>query len=136
MGAARVDIQFFRKDSATIRAIVKDGAGARLDLTGAAMRLVVKLNRADLDAAAVIPAKDITETLTANGQILDQSDPTTKGMADFFILHTETPSLSLFEDGVKYWWGIKLKPASGTEYYTIGIGRLLLEQEIVSEAFA
>ena len=133
MGHSTASISFVRGDDGVLRATVKNNDGTAYDLTGATIRYVLKTLATDADGVALI-LKDITTTLTVDGQILA---PATAGILDFFIEDDDTlgrtpppTDLSLEEDDVLYWHGVKEKSAAGL-YHTLAKGQTGLEREIV-----
>lgn len=126
--ADRIVVRFHRLDDATLRATFTNPDGTAYDLTGATCKLVVKALATDTDAAALF-TKTITATPNADGTIVA---PATGGLADFYILPSNTAALGLYTDAppVSYVLGVKIKTAAG-KYYTPIDASLRLDQQLV-----
>ncbi len=89
-------------DTATLRLTITDDADARIDLTGAGIELQVK------PAVGAADPPTIAKEVGAGIELLDQTDPATKGQADVTITSDDTDQTA----GL-YWLDVVVAIGSG-----------------------
>ena len=123
-GPLEQNITRIRNAQINLRGKVTDENDVAVNLTGATMRFLLKLSRADTDANAKI-AKTITTVLSAAGQI----DDPTNGRYLFKLAPGDTSALDIFDEKqTVYHYTVYLKD-SAPEYHPVTIGEFRFDRE-------